>query len=209
MAAYNSVLTYHSLNRITKKDHYPLPLLSDLLDAPKKAQVFTKIDLHHAYHLVRIADGEEWKTTFRTCYGSFKWLVMPFSLTNTPAAFQRFMNDIFSDLLDVCVIIHLDDILIYSEDMSQHKAHVKEVLHRLWKNGLYAVALKCEFHKESVEYLGFILSTDGLCMAQDKVQTILDWLEPRKVKHVQSFLGFCNFYRRFIHSYSDIVIPLT
>ena len=76
---------------------------------------------------------------------------MPFGLTNTPAAFQRFMNDIFSDLLDVCVIIYLDDILIYSEDMSQHKAHVKEVLHRLRKNGLYAAAPKCEFHKESVE----------------------------------------------------------
>ena len=119
---------YHGLNRISKKDRYPLPLLTDLLDAPKKARVFTKIDLRHAYHLVRIADGEEWKTTFRTHYGSFEWLVMPFGLMNAPAAFQRFMNDIFSDLLDVCVIVYLDDILIYSEDMTQHKAHVKEVL---------------------------------------------------------------------------------
>jgi hypothetical protein len=200
---------YRGLNRITKKDRYPLPLLSDLLDAPSKARVFTKIDLRHAYHLVRIADGEEWKTTFRTRYGSFEWLVMPFGLTNAPAAFQRFMNDIFSDLLDVCVIIYLDDILIYSEDISQHKAHVKEVLRRLRKNGLYAAPPKCEFHKDSVEYLGFILSTDGLKMAEDKVKTILDWPEPRKVKDVQSFLGFCNFYRRFIYGYSDIVIPLT
>ena len=200
---------YRGLNRISKKDRYPLPLLSDLLDAPKKARVFTKIDLRHAYHLVRIANGEEWKTTFRTRYGSFEWLVMPFGLTNAPAAFQRFMNDIFSDLLDVCVIIYLDNILIYSEDMTKHKAHVKEVLRRLRKNGLYAAAPKCDFHKQSVEYLGFIISTDGLRMAQDKVQVILDWPEPRKVKDVQSFLGFCNFYRRFIHGYSDIVIPLT
>ena len=112
---------YRSLNHITKKDCYPLPLLTDLLDAPKKACVFTKIDLCHAYHLVWIANGEEWKTTFHTHYGSFEWLVMPFGLTNAPAAFQHFMNDIFSDLLNVCVIIYLDDILIYSEDTTQHK----------------------------------------------------------------------------------------
>ena len=171
-------MDYRGLNRITKKDRYPLPLLTDLLDAPKKARVFTKIDLRHAYHLVRIADGEEWKTTFHTRYGSFEWLVMPFGLTNAPAAFQRFMNDIFSDLLDMCVIVYLDDILIYSEDMTQHKKHVKEVLRRLRKNGLYAAPAKCEFHKDSVEYLGFIISIDGLRMAQDKVQTILDWPEP-------------------------------
>src|ERR1700676_5112681 len=162
---------------------------------------------YNAYHLVQIADGEEWKTTFRTRYGSFEWLVMPFGLTNAPAAFQRLMNDIFSDLLDVCVIVYLDDILIYSEDMSQHKAHVKEVLRRLRKNGLYAAPPKCEFHKDSVEYLGFILSTDGLKMAEDKVKTILDWPEPRKVKDVQSFLGFCNFYRVFIYGYQAFFFP--
>ena len=133
---------------------------------------------------------------------------MPFGLTNAPAAFQRFMNDIFSDLLDVCVIIYLDDILIYLEDTIQHKEHVKEVLQRLRKNGLYAAAPKCEFHKESVEYLGFIISVDRLHMAQDKVQIILDWPEPRRVKDVQSFLGFCNFYQHFIFGYSDIIIPL-
>ena len=133
---------------------------------------------------------------------------MPFGLTNAPAAFQRFMNDIFSDLLDVCVIVYLDDILIYSEDMTQHKKHIKEVLRHLCKNRLYTAPAKCEFHKDSVEYLGFIISIDSLHIAQDKVQIILDWPEPRRVKDVQSFLGFCNFYRRFIFGYSDIVIPL-
>ena len=133
---------------------------------------------------------------------------MPFGLTNAPAAFQRFMNDIFSDPLNVCVIIYLDDILIYSEDTTQHKKHIKEVLQRLRKNGLYVAAPKCEFHKESVEYLGFIISVDGLRMAQDKVQIILDWPEPRRVKDVQFFLRFCNFYRCFIFGYSDIVTPL-
>jgi hypothetical protein len=170
---------------------------------------YTKIDLCYAYHLVCITEGEEWKTAFRTRYGSFEWLVMPFGLSNAPVAFQRFMNDIFGDLLNVCVIVHLDDILIYSDNMSQHKKHVKEVLCRLWKHGLYANARKCEFHRDSVEYLRYILTSDGLCMAKDKVQTILDWPEPRKVKDIQSFLGFANFYRQFIYSYSEITTPLT
>ena len=93
--------------------------------------MFTKIDLRHAYHLVRIADGDEWKTTFRTRYGSFEWLVVLFRLSNGPAAFQRFMNDIFSDMLDVSVIVYLNNILIYSDDMTKHKAHIKDVLRRL------------------------------------------------------------------------------
>ena len=122
---------YCGLNCLTKKDRYPLPLISDLLNTPQKACVFTKINLHHAYHLVRIADGDKWKTTFCTRYSSFEWLVVPFRLSNRPAAFQRFMNDIFSNMLDVSVIVYLDDILIYSDDMTKHKAHIKEVLQRL------------------------------------------------------------------------------
>src|SRR5690606_13383704 len=114
------------------------PLISDLLAAPARAKVYSKIDLKHAYHLVRIADGDEWKTAFRTRYGSFEWLVMPFGLTNAPSAFQRFMNDIFADMTDVSVIVYLDDILVFSDNLSQHREHVKEVLRRLRKHGLYA-----------------------------------------------------------------------
>ena len=121
-------MDYRGLNKLTKKDRYLLPLISDLLDAPGKARIYTKIDLHHAYHLVRIADGDEPKTMFRTRYGSFEWLVMPFGLSNAPAVFQRFMNDVFSDMVDVCVVVYLDDILIYSADEASHKKHVKEVL---------------------------------------------------------------------------------
>jgi len=142
-------VNFHGLNCISKKDRYPLLLISDLLDSPHKAHVYSKIDLHHAYHLVCITDGDEWKTAFRIHY---EWSVMPFSLTNAPAAFQQFMNDIFSDLLDVCVVIYLDDILIYSNNMSKHHWYVKEVLKRLRKAGLYAKTEKCEFHSESVEY---------------------------------------------------------
>jgi len=200
---------FHGLNKITKKDQYPLPLISDLLDSPCKARIYTKIDLQHAYHLVRITEGDEWKTAFWTCYGTFKWSVMPFGLTNAPAAFQRFMNDAFSNLLDVCVVVYLDDILIYSNDITQHQKHVKEVLKRLRKAGLYAKAEKCEFHSDSVEYLGYVLSPSGLTMSNAKVKTIQEWPESKKVKNIQSFLGFANFYRHFIFNYSDMVIPLT
>ena len=134
---------------------------------------------------------------------------MPFVLTNAPAAFQRFMNDIFSDLLDVSVIIYLDNILIYSNNPVDHKKHVHEVLSHLCENGLYACPDKCRFSEDTVKYLSFILSKDGLKMDPSKVQTIQDWPEPRKVKDVQSFLGFANFYGCFISNYSAIVIPLT
>jgi hypothetical protein len=200
---------YRGLNKISRKDRYPLPLISDLLDSPGKARIYTKIDLRHAYHLVRIGEGDEWKTTFRTRYGSFEWLVMPFGLSNAPAAFQRFMNDVFSDMLDVNVVVYLDDILIYSDNPDDHHRHVIEVLRRLRKHGLYAKPEKCEFSRTSVEYLGYVLSPQGLTMAKDKVQTILDWPEPRKVKDIQSFLGFANFYRRFIFNYSHLSVPLT
>ena len=107
---------FWGINRVSKKDWYPLPLINDLLDAPCKARIYTKIDLQHAYHLIRIADGDEWKTTFQTRYGSFEWLVMPKGLTNAPARFQRFMNDIFTNMIDISVVIYLDDILVYSDD---------------------------------------------------------------------------------------------
>jgi len=121
-------IDFHKLNRITKKDQYLLPLISDLLDSPYKARVYTKIDLRHAYHLVHIAEGNEWRTAFWTRYGAFKWSVMLFRLTNTLAAFQRFMNDVFSDLLDMCVVVYLDNILIYSNNITQHRSHIKKVL---------------------------------------------------------------------------------
>jgi len=119
------------------------------------------------------------------------------------------MNDVFSDLLDVCVVVYLDDILIYSDDVTQHQNHIKEVLKRLWKVELYAKAEKCEFYSDSIEYLGYVLSPSGLTMSDTKVKTIQEWPEPKKVKDIQSFLGFANFYRCFIFNYSDIVILLT
>ena len=134
---------------------------------------------------------------------------MYFSLTNASTVFQRFMNNIFSNLLNVYVVIYLDDILIYLNNMSEHYQHVKEVLKYLHKAGLHVKAEKCKFHSESVEYLGYIFSSSGLTMSDNKVKIIQDWPEPKKVKDIQSFLGFANFYYWFIFNYLNIVIPLT
>ena len=119
---------YRALNKITKKNRYPLPLIGTLVDQLRKAKIFTKIDLRAGYNNVRVAQGHEWKTAFRTRYGSFEYLVMPFGLTNAPSAFQFFMNEIFHDMVDVCVVIYLDDILIYSDDEESHVEHVRKVL---------------------------------------------------------------------------------
>ncbi|KAF8747082.1 Chromo (CHRromatin Organization MOdifier) domain [Rhizoctonia solani] len=151
------------------------------------AKVFTKLDLRWGYNNVRVKEGNEWKTAFRTKYGLYESLVMTFGLTNAPAAFQHFMNKLFKDLLDVCVIIYLDDILIYSKDDATHTQHVHEVLRRLMNNQLF--------------YKGF--SLDKL-----KIQAVQEWPTPSKVKEVQSFLGFANFLRCFVANFSHMARPL-
>ena len=174
-----------------------------------KACIYTTLNLWHAYHLVHIAEGDEWRTAFHTHYGSFEWCVMPFGLTNAPAAFQCFMNDIFKDLLDITVIVYLNDILIFSDNPKKHCEHIHKVLWWLQQHGLYSCPDKCCFSTDTVEYLGYILSKDGLTMSPAKVWAIQDWPEPRKVKDIQSFLGFANFYQQFITNYSNIVVLLT
>src|SRR5260370_25230566 len=168
-----------------------------------------KIDLKHAYPLVPIADGDESKTAFHTCYGSFEWMVMPFGLSNAPAVFQCFINEVLGDLHDVCTIGYLDDILIYSDSLDNHCLHMSKILHCLREASLYANPKKCVFHTDTVEYLGFILSLEGLRMDPSNVDAIQSWPEPQNVHDVQSFLGFNNFYRQFIHRYSEMTLPLT
>jgi RNase H-like domain found in reverse transcriptase/Reverse transcriptase (RNA-dependent DNA polymerase)/Integrase zinc binding domain/Integrase core domain/Chromo (CHRromatin Organisation MOdifier) domain len=200
---------YRGLNNITIKNRYPLPLIGESLDRLRSAAIFTKIDLRSGYNLVRIAEGEEWKTAFRTRYGLYEYKVMPFGLTNAPATFQNLMNDILRDYLDVFVIVYLDDILIYSRSMAEHKHHVRLVLERLRDNNLFANADKCAFHQRQVEYLGHIVSSEGVNMNPRKVAAITQWPEPTAVDELQSFLGFANYYRRFIKGYSAIAAPLT
>lgn len=200
---------YRALNKITRKNRYPLPLIQESLDRLKTAKYFTKIDLRAAYNLIRIKPGDEWKTAFRTRYGLYEYLVMPFGLTNAPASFQYLINDVLRDYLDNFVIVYLDDILIFSKTHEEHVTHVKQVLKRLEDNSLWAKAEKCEFFQDSVDFLGYIVSDKGISMDPKKVEAIVDWPVPKNVHDIQVFLGFANFYRRFIKSYSKVTSPLT
>ena len=200
---------YRGLNAITRRNRYPLPLISDLLDRLRGAKIYTKIDLRAGYNNVRIREGDEWKTAFRTRYGSYEYLVMPFGMSNAPATFQTFMNDIFADMADKFVVVYLDDILIFSKNPRDHEKHVKLVLQRLRDHNLHARLDKTTFHTTSIEYLGFIVTPDGLSMDPEKTKVIREWPIPQTMRDVQSFLGFANFYRRFIDNYSKIVVPLT
>lgn len=200
---------YRDLNALTIKDRTPLPLISDLLDRTTGCKIFSKIDLRGAYNLVRIKPGDEWKTAFRTRYGLFEYLVMPFGLTNAPAVFQRMMNTIFSDILDVFMVVYLDDILVFSPDLESHIEHVKIVLQRLRQYKLFAKLEKCLFHKTSISFLGYVISDGTVAMEPEKIASVSQWPQPTSMKGVQSFLGFCNFYRRFIRNFSQVAKPLT
>ena len=199
---------YRGLNAITKKNRYPLPLIDDLLDRVQGCKVFSVLDLKNAFNLIRIKEGDEWKTAFRTPLGLFEYLVMPFGLTNAPATFQALIQDTLRDFLDIFCVVYLDDILIFSRSQTEHDLHVQQILSRLKGANLFVNAEKCEFDKNQVHYLGYLLGADGIRMDPKKLDTITDWPEPRSVKDIQSFLGFTNFYRRFIDHYAEIVLPL-
>jgi len=200
---------YRQLNDITIKDRTVLPLIGKSLDQLSSATLYTKLDIRDAYYNLRIAEGDEWKTAFRTQYGLYEYCVMPFGLTNAPASFQRWMNEILSDYIDIFCVAYLDDILVFSLDEETHREHVWAVLTRVQDTGLTLKASKCEFHTTETEYLGYVISPQGLRMDEEKIRTIKDWKEPTNVKGIQSFLGFVNFYRQFIKDYSKITTPLS
>lgn len=200
---------YRALNAMTVKNRYPIPLIRETLDRLCRAKYYTKLDVIAAFNRLRIAEGDEWKTAFRTRYGLFEYLVMPFGLTNGPASFQHYINDALREYLDIFCTAYLDDILIYSNSLKEHKHHVRQVLQRLREFGLQADISKCEFHVQEVKYLGLIVSTEGIKMDPGKVAAVADWPQPRNVKDVQSFLGFANFYRRFIKDFAKKALSLT
>ncbi|MBW0480819.1 hypothetical protein O181_020534 [Austropuccinia psidii MF-1] len=188
---------YCKLNAVTRKNKYPVPPINPLLNVFNGSSVLSKMYLRGAYKLLRIKEGDEHLTAFRTKYGSYESLIMLFWLTNAPASFKNLVNDIFQDLLDVYSVVYLDDIMVFSKYEEEHVIHVSTVLSRLKANNLFSKASKCLFHVSSVEYLGYVVSSEGLKMDQEKVQQILNWPPPRNLKALQSFLGFANFYRHF------------
>ncbi|KAK3508516.1 hypothetical protein QTP70_031804, partial [Hemibagrus guttatus] len=202
-------IDYRALNKITVKFRYPLPLVPAALERLRGATVFSKLDLRSAYNLIRIREGDEWKTAFVTPTGHYEYLVMPYGLANAPSVFQDFMHEVLRDFLHRFVLVYIDDILIYSRSMADHQRHVMEVLRRLRSHHLFLKAEKCLFHQPSVQFLGYVIDRSGVRMDETKVAAVRDWPRPTSVKELQRFLGFANFYRRFIRGYSSVTSPLT
>jgi hypothetical protein len=202
---------YRALNLITRKDRYPLPLIRETLNNISKAKWFTKVDIIAAFNKLRIREGDEWLTAFRTRFGLFEWLVTPFGLANAPSTFQRYINWVLREFLDDFASAYVDDILIYTNgSLAQHRQHVGTVLEKLMGAGLQIDIEKSEFHVQSTKYLGFIIEAGkGLRMDPEKIKAIKEWAKPTSVKGVRGFLGFANFYRRFIKDFSTLCGPLT
>lgn len=158
---------------------------------------------------MRIAKGDEYLTAFRTRFGLYEYLVMPFGLANAPSSFQNYINDTLREYLDEFCTAYIDDILIFSQTLEEHVNHVKQVLSRLEHAGLQIDIKKCEFHVQSVKFLGLIVTTDGIKMDPGKLDAIQSWPVPQNSKEISRFIGFTNFYRRFIRGFGSVVMPLT
>src|SRR5271163_1772770 len=194
------VQDYRALNAITVKNKYPLLLISELINKLQGARYFTKLDVRWGFNNVRMKDRDEWKAAFCTNRGLFEPLVMFFGLTNSPATFQTMMDDIFEDMISKGkAIVYLDNILIFNQTLEEHREMVKGAVKILHKHNLFLKPEKCEFKWTEVEYLGIIISHNSVQMDPVKVSGVADWPVPTNKKEVQSFLGFTNFYRRFIH----------
>src|SRR5882757_8011837 len=197
--ALRLVQDYQPLNNITVKNKYPLPLISELINKLQGAKYFTKLDVRWGFNNVHMKVGDEWKAAFRTNRGLFEPLVMFFGLTNSPATFQTMMNRIFEDLIsERVVVVYLDDILVFTKTLQEHREVVRKVIALLEKHNLFIKPEKCDFEQSSVEYLGVVISHNSEKMDPAKIAGVAEWPIPTTKKEVQSFLGFTNFYRRFI-----------
>jgi transposase InsO family protein len=200
---------YRALNRITKKNRHPLPRIDELIDRFRGAKYFTKLDLISGYHQQRIYEPHTHKTAFRCRYGHFEFNVVPFGLTNAPAAFSNMMLKVLDTVLDKWVVVYLDDILIYSKTKTEHLQHIRSVLKLLRQHGLYAKLSKCSFMQEETEFLGHVISKDGLHTNAGLVRAIKEWPRPQKQRDVQQFIGLAQFYQQYIRNFADIALPLT
>ena len=198
-----------AINKITIKYRFPIPRLDDLLDMLAGSSIFSKVDLRSGYHQVRIREGDEWKTAFKTKDGLYEWLVMPFGLSNAPSTFMRLMTHTLKDFMGKFLVVYFDDILIYSKTHNDHLEHLRLLFEKLRESQLYANLKKCQFLSNNIQFLGFIVSAQGIKADPIKVQAILEWETPTNIREVRSFHGLASFYRRFIRNFSTITAPIS
>jgi hypothetical protein len=205
------VIDYRALNKLTKRNAYPLPRidLDDMLDHLAGAKVFSLIDLRQAYHQCKIVDSDVPKTAFRTPLGHYEYVTLRFGLTNAPAAFQSVVNRLFSKQMYKFVMVYLDDILIFSKNEAEHAAHLRAVLEILGNAQLTVAIQKCKFYQKELLFLGHIVSGDGVKVDPAKIQAVKQFPRPTDVHHLRSFLGMATCFWKFINHFSRVARPLT
>ncbi|GKE12239.1 putative reverse transcriptase domain-containing protein [Tanacetum coccineum] len=202
--SFRMCIDYRELNKLTVKNLYPLPRIDDLFDQLQGSNVYSKIDLRSGYHQLRVREEHIPKTAFRTRYGHYEFQMMPFGLTNVPAVFMDLMNRVCKPYLDKFVIVFIDDILIYSKKKKEHEKHLKAILELLKKEELYAKFSKCEFWIPKVQFLGYVIDSQGIHVDPAKIESIKDWESPKTPMEIRQFLGLAGYYRRFIEGFSKI-----
>ena len=204
------VIDYRRLNSQTIKNRTPLPNIPEMLDRLQNAVYFTKIDLASGFHQVRVAEGHEHKTAFRTKYGSYEWLVLPLGLTNSPATFQTMVNTSFSDFLDDFVTAFVDDFCIFSKSYDEHIAHLRKVLARMQQHQLHARLHKCTFFsKELDNYVGYHIKNGTISVLPSRLTAIRDFEPPTTWSELRGFIGLANTLHRFVKNQAAILAPLT
>jgi hypothetical protein len=200
---------FYTLNKLTTKDKFPIPVIDDLLDELSGTEFFTKLDLYSGYHHIHMKEVDIPKTGFRAHEGHYDFLVMPFGLCNAPSTFQSLMNHVFRPFLHHFVLVFFDDILIYSKTWTYHLAHVDRVLHLLSQHQLFLKQSKCSFGALEVEYLGHLVGKNDIKVDPKKIEDMQDWPHPKTLKSLQGFMGLTGYYHKFVKNYGNIAAPLT
>ena len=201
-------IDYRGLNNVTRKDAYPLPRTDTCLDAMNGAKWFTTFDLRSSYHQVELEPQDADKTAFICREGSYRFVTMPFGLCNAGATFQRLMDVVMCGLnFDIC-LVYLDDIICYSSTLEEHLQRLRLILQRLQNAGLKLKPSKCNIMQKTVEFLGHLVSADGIKPHPEKIIAVVNWPIPSSLRDLRAFLGLCGYYRRFIFQFSAVAAPL-